>query len=318
MNSFSDEISTALSRHPSPKIDWDDIVGSRVRYNEYLEHIRARAQGSWGGVEVSEILIPSPDDGYEIPARIYRSTAREDNPPALVYLHGGGFALGDLEWEEERCKALAEVGQCAVVAVDYRLAPEGPFPMPVNDSYSALVWVAANAHEIGIDPRRLAVGGCSAGGALGAAAAHICRDRGGPALALQVLIHPALDATLSEPSQRAFLDREQFRSVERMWATYLAGAPRSSVYASPANAEDFAGLPTAYIVAAGRDPYRDEAITYARRLLAADVSVALNVVPELPHAFELVAPNAEVSQVAIRNQALTVGRLLREVQAGLV
>jgi len=218
--------------------------------------------------------------------------------------------MGDLDFEDEKCLSLARDAGCVVVSVDYRLAPEHPYPVPLEDCYSAVRWVADHADELSIDARRLGVGGCSAGGALAASAAQLCRDRSGPALALQMLLYPVLDASLSSASIRGLADHE-FRDLERMWEHYLGG-PRADAreYASPSACRDLANLPGAYIVGAELDDLRDEAIAYAQRLLTANVRVELHVWSKVPHAFDLFAPDAEISRRSVEQQAEVIARFL--------
>jgi acetyl esterase len=304
---YQPEIAAGFERFPPPEVAGGEVVRARALWGDYFQRVRSRYRRDWPRVERRQLTVESLIDSHAIPVRVYTPREVAGQGAGLVYLHGGAFYMGDLDWEEERCLVLAETGQCVVVAVDYRLPPEQPLPIPLEDCYSALVWVAEHAAELGVDAERLAVGGCSAGGALSASVAQLCRDRGGPPLALQALIHPVLDASLSEPSLRA-LPAAELRDMELMWSHYTGG--EGAAYASPGQCEILDGLAPAYIVAAELDALRDEAISYARRLLAAGVSVELHLVPGLPHAFELFVPEAEVSQRALEQQATDVARLL--------
>jgi acetyl esterase/lipase len=228
-----------------------------------------------------------------------------------VYFHGGAFVMGGLDFEDDKCYSLALRSRSVVVSVDYRLAPEHAFPVPVEHCYSALCRVAEGAPALGADPARIAVGGCSAGGALAASTALLCLDRGGPRLALQMLLYPVLDASLSSPSIGRLGQGEERRDMERMWRYYLGGecsqAPDAAV---PAQRRDLTGLPHAYIAAAELDGLCDEAITYAQRLLHAAVSAELHVWPRCPHAFDLFAPEAEISSESVKEQADALVRFL--------
>lgn len=309
---FEHEIAEAWRRFPPPAPDNDDIVAARLAWNEYFAAIRAQTPGNKrDGVAVEDLCLRSQVDEHLIPARIYRPLSAISGR-GLVYFHGGGFVIGDLDIEEERCVALARQASCVVVSVDYRLAPEHPYPTPVEDCYSALTWVAEHAPELSIDEGRLAIGGCSAGGALTATVAQLCRDRGTVSPAMQALFYPVLDASLTEPSMSALLDEEELRETRQMWEDYLgedAGAAQANG-ASPAHCEDLSGLPPAYIVAAELDALRDEAISYARALLCAGISVELQVWPKTPHAFDLFVPTAAISREAMRRQAEAVVRFL--------
>jgi acetyl esterase len=228
-----------------------------------------------------------PVDGAEIPVRIYRP----DGPmplPVLIYFHGGGWVIGNIGTHDVLCRELANAAGCVVVSVDYRLAPEHRFPTAAEDCFAATRWVAAHAAGFGGDPGRVAVGGDSAGGNLSAVVAQLARDRGGPALAFQLLIYPATDAGCDTPSHREnahgyLLDAEGLRWF---YGHYLAGpADRDDPRCSPLRARDFRGLPPALVVTAEYDPLRDEGEAYADRLRAAGVPVTLTRYPGMIHGF---------------------------------
>jgi acetyl esterase len=235
---------------------------------------------------VEEMTIPGP--GGEIPIRVY--WPREDGPlPVLVFYHGGGWVIGDLDTSDRLCRMLSNRASAVVVSVDYRLAPEHPFPAAVDDSYAALEWVARNGDRLHVDPSRIAVGGSSAGGNLTAAVALMARDRGGPKLAYQVMIYPATNLLdLTTPSHRDFADgygltREH---VEFFRDSYLPEIPdRKNPYASPLLAESLEGLPPAIVITAGFDVLRDEGIDYAERLEAAGVPAVTVRYPSMIHGF---------------------------------
>ncbi|GGV12973.1 esterase [Actinomadura cremea] len=222
-----------------------------------------------------------------VPVRIYRPVRAAGPAPVLVYFHGGGFVTGDLENEHGRCLAFAGEDGIAVVSVDYRLAPEHPFPAGLDDCYAVTAWAHAHASGFGGDPDRLAVGGGSAGGALAAAVALRARDRDGPPLAFQMLLYPVLDDRMDTPSMRAFTDPPLFNRTDaaHMWRHYLGGRP-ATAYAAPARAGDLAGLPPAYVLAAELDPLRDEALEYARRLIEAGVPTELRHMAGVCHGFD--------------------------------
>ena len=218
---------------------------------------------------VADRSIPGVEPGTEIPIRVYEPVARPAGPgPALVFFHGGAFVLGDRYTEELRCLRYAAEAGCVVVSVDYRLAPEHPFPAGVDDCYAGLQWTVSHAAELDIDPDRVGVGGSSAGGALAAAVALMARDRGGPALAVQILNYPVIDDRMQTPSMRAFDATPMWTSGSNadMWQHYL-GDPEHrgdvSPYAAPGRAPDLTGLPPAYVLTAELDPLRDEGIEYA-------------------------------------------------------
>ena len=214
--------------------------------------------------------------GGDIALRFY-DAAPGTKRPTVVFYHGGGFVVGDLDSHDGLCRRLAKASGWAVLAVDYRLAPEAPYPAAFDDAYSALLWAAGpEAAALGIDPERLAVGGDSAGGNLAAAVALAARDRGGPKLRHQLLIYPVVDHDFTTAS---YLDDnpDYFLTAEAMrwfWDQYLGeGTDRDDPCAAPGRAKDLSGLPGATIITAGFDPLRDEAEAFADRLKAAGVDV---------------------------------------------
>ena len=268
-----------------PTLDLEDVPAARA----FMAQLTGQAERARpDGLRVVDRTLAAPD-GREIGVRVYR---REElvRPPALVYFHGGAFCTGDLDTEDAACVRYALEAGCAVVSVDYRLAPEHPYPAGLEDCYAALGAVAEQAGELGIDGERLAVGGGSTGAALAAAVALLARERGGPVLCLQLLVLPVLDDALDTPSVRAGTDAPMLDSagLAAMWRLYLGpNATRTDAHAVPARATDLAGLPQAYVMVAGMDPARDGGIGYARRLMEAGVEVELHVVPGVPHAFDV-------------------------------
>jgi acetyl esterase len=238
---------------------------------------------------VEELVIPVA--GGTIPARLY-APAGSGPLPVMVHFHGGGWVYMDLGTHDGYCRTLANRSGCAVVAVEYRKAPEHPFPVPVEDCYAALKWVAANAARLGIDASRMGVVGDSAGGNLAAAVALLARDAGGPALRLQVLTYPAVDATMSQPSisenaSAPLLGRPQ---MEWFWKHYnSAKADQRDPRMSPLFAANLKGLPPAFVSTAEFDPLRDEGETYAGKLKSADVVVEYHRYGGVFHGFLLMS-----------------------------
>jgi acetyl esterase/lipase len=241
-------------------------------------------------VETSEEPI-----GTGARVRFYRPVGATGTMPGLLYLHGGGFCLGDLDLEHGLAVELCHTLGVVVAAVDYRLAPEHPYPAGLEDCYAALRLLVARDD---VDPAWVAVHGQSAGGGLAAATALVARDRGGPALCLQALSIPELDDRLDTPSMRAFTATPMWSrpQAEQSWRHYLGGQAADQ-YAAPARADDLTGLPPAYVVTCELDPLRDEGLTYAMRLLAAGVSVELHSFPGTVHGSAIVRDAAVVQRM---------------------
>jgi acetyl esterase/lipase len=233
--------------------------------------------------------------------------------------HGGAFVFGDLDSEHQRCVHLSANAGAIVVNVDYRLAPEHPFPAGVEDCFAALQWTAENAHSLGIDPKRIAVAGGSAGGALAAAVALMARDRGGPRVAYQMLLYPVIDDRMNTPSmvQGQGLPVWDAGRTRKMWQLYLqTEQPRENVshYAAPGRCENLSELPPAYILTAEHDPMRDEGMLYAMRLLRAGVSTELYQMPGTVHGFDLLGPSGVASR-ALDHQAAALRHFNESLQA---
>ena len=238
---------------------------------------------------IEPLTIPSP--AGSIPARIYTPTRlRKANglAPGLVFFHGGGWVIGDLDSHDVVCRKLADEGELMVVSVDYRLAPEHKFPAAVDDAIASTKWIAENAKQFGIDALRLMVGGDSAGGNLAAVVAISARDGNGPDIAGQLLIYPAIDFAMTHPSHREPETSILLTHSVIRWFRdhYLSGAADVGDWrASPARARTLIGLPPAYVLTAGADPLRDEGDEYARRLKEAGVAVTHRTFPGQFHGF---------------------------------
>jgi acetyl esterase len=244
-----------------------------------------------------------------VPVRIYRPHQARG---AIVWLHGGGYVMGDLDTEHPWALRIADSSRVVVVSVGYRLAPEQRFPAALDDAYAAMVWTADHAAELGIDPRRVAVGGHAAGAALAAAVALRARDEQGPPISFQLLNQPELDDRQETWSARnftatPFMTRSK---VTASWRHYLGSIP-ASAYAAPARARDLSDLPPAYVATAEFDPNRDEAISYAQRLLQAGVPVELHQWPGTFHGSQAIL-SADVSQ----RQIGELSDVLRRALAG--
>jgi acetyl esterase/lipase len=236
---------------------------------------------------VEEIGIPGP--AGEIRARLYVALGAPPAPqPLLVYFHGGGWVIGNLDTHDGACRFLAEHGGCRVLSVDYRLAPEHPFPTPLEDAVAAFEWSVAQAEQLGADPDRIAVGGDSAGGNLAAAICLRMRDNGGPLPAMQLLLYPPTDAAGGQASRETFAEGFLLTRDDMQWFEdhYLPdGCDHTDPRVSMMRAKDVSDLPPAYVATAGFDPLRDEGETYAERMREAGVKVALQRHPGLIHGF---------------------------------
>ena len=222
---------------------------------------------------VADRTVPGP--AGEIPVRVY-TPAGEGPLPVVVYFHGGGWVIGDLEVVDRPCRQLADAAGAIVVSVDYRLAPEHVYPAAFDDCYAATAWVAEHAGAIGADTGRLAVAGDSAGGNLAAAVSLAARDRGGPAIAAQLLIYPVTDFNFGTPSYTENADGYILTraSMTWFWAHYLGAQELDKdPYACPLRADSLAGLPAAYVATSEFDPLRDEGEAYAAALEQAGVPV---------------------------------------------
>jgi acetyl esterase/lipase len=260
------------------------------------------------GVEVQHYSLDT-EDGATRTLSWYRRAGTEQPGSAALYLHGGGMIFGMSElgalydWFARRYVAESNV---PMLLVDYRTAPEFPHPVPIQDCFAALVWLAEHANELGVDPARVAVMGDSAGGGLAAAVCLMARDRGSPAVALQMLIYPMLDdrTVRPDPELVPFVTWTYDDNITG-WQALLGdsvGTEAVTAYAAPARAIDLSLLPPAYIDVGDLDIFRDEDIAYARRLAEAGIATELHVHPGCPHAFDGMAPNAAVSRRVVADR----------------
>ena len=245
----------------------------------------------------------------QIPVRVYRPSLANDLP-ALIYFHGGGFVICNLDTHDRVCRGLANASGCVVVSVDYRLAPEHKFPAAAEDAYSATRYVAEHAGEFGIDPSRIAVGGDSAGGNLATVVAMMARDRGGPALKFQLLIYPVTDFTEHATQSERDYGRGHFLDEELMdWFAdqyFATKAYRHLPYGSPSKATDLRQLPPAMVITGECDPLRDQGEAYAEQLRHAGVPVVLRRYEGMIHPFVSLAGIVDAGRDAIKESASAV------------
>lgn len=264
-------------------------------------------------VAIEDRTVPGPEGGPDVRLRTYRPQGEDDPRPGLYWIHGGGMVIGAPEMDDAMLVELVERLGLVAVSVDYRLAPEHPYPAPVEDCYAGLAWTGANAAELGIDPARLAVGGASAGGGLAAATVLLARDRGGPAIVFQLLVCPMLDDRDSTPSSRAFADAVVWdRSANLFgWTALLGdrvGADDVPPYAAPARATDLSGLPPAFVDVGELELFRDECADYALRLAQAGVSTEFHLYPGAFHGFDIMVPGAALSARAKETRVAALRR----------
>ena len=269
LQAIADAVASPSSSPASPS-----IPEARAAAHAMLDSTLAVLGGEAPPAVADEVDHQVAVDGAEITVRLYRPAG--ERLPVHVYIHGGGFWTGTLDHSDAACRRIVHDVGCAVVSVAHRLAPECPFPGPAEDCYAALGWVAEHAEGLGLDPDRLSIGGVSSGGNLAAAVTLMARDRGGPAIAFQVLEIPVTDLTMSQPSIEENAAGPLLTRAGVAWFIdgYLADpADATHPYASPLLAPDVAGLPPALVMTAELDPLRDEGEAYARRLAAAGVAV---------------------------------------------
>jgi acetyl esterase/lipase len=281
-------------------INLHDIPAAR-RMMEELAAAQMATARPIEGVRTEDRQAPGPEGAPDVFVRIYQPTERPDTLPALLWIHGGGYVLGSVARDDLLAKHLAKVGQGVVASVEYRLAPECPFPAPVEDCYATLKWLSAQSAALGVNPSRIAIGGASAGSGLAAGLALLSRDRAEVEVAFQLLIYPMLDDRNIAPATETVPDTFVWTRENNLmgWRAYLGRAPGGadvSPYAAAARATDLHGLPPAYIAVGDLDLFLDENMTYAQRLLAAGVPTELHVYSGAFHGFNGFAPSAEISR----------------------
>lgn len=262
-------------------------------------------------VATSEHVAPGYNGGPDVRVVLYRPEGLPASAPVVLQIHGGGFLFGTAELGDPRNRAMARTVGCAVASVEYRLAPETPFPGGLDDCYAALVWLHREAAALGLDPARIAIRGESAGGGLAAALAIMARDLGGPAICFQLLVYPMLDdRTVDAPDNphtgHLVWDRASNRYAWDSWLGRPAGGSDVPPLAAPARAQDLSGLPPTCITTAALDLFAKEDLDYAARLIQAGVPTEAYVAPGAFHGFDAMAPEAGVSRrfTAVGDDAL--------------
>jgi acetyl esterase len=278
-----------------------------------MDQMAAATRGPGDPVaRVENRMVPSPDGPVAV--RIY--TPEGSAPfPVLVFYHGGGWVIGSVDSHDALCRKLTNAIGCVTVSVDYRLAPEAKFPAAAEDSYAATLWVSENAASLGVDPKRLAVGGDSAGGNLAAVVPLMARDRGKPPIAYQVLMYPVTDGSLETGSMRE-LAEGYFLTHGAMvwfWNHYVRDHnDRTNPYAAPIHATDLRGLPPALVITAEYDPLRDEGEAYATKLKHAGVPVTVTRYDGTIHGFISLADNLDQGKKALAQVISTLKAAFRK------
>ena len=261
------------------------------------------------GVDITDTTVPR-DTGPPIPVRVYRGAAAPS--PAVIYCHAGAFVLGNLDTDHRQCVELARRGGCTIVSVDYRLAPEHPYPAALDDAAAVLQWVSANAADLGVDPGRLAVAGNSAGGALAAGLAQRCAEDELPAIVGTLLHQPVLDDRPTA-SKAEFLTTPAFdgTAASLTWRHYL-GDSAPTAESVPARHHRLIGAASTFITCSELDPLRDEAVEYARQLMRCGARTDLHLFGGTCHGFDSLVPDWAVSQALFDMQSAALRRFFAE------
>jgi acetyl esterase len=297
---YDPELAPLLEFLPDSALGLEDPVAARTGFSELINSMNADLDTS--GIDIEETEIPGPEGAPKVRVRIYKPEGLNDTVPCMVHIHGGGFVIGSIDSEKGSCLSICRNLGIVIVAVGYRLAPETPYPGGLEDCYTTLQWVAANAASLNIDAQRIVISGMSAGGGLAAATCLLARDRKGSQACFQYLGIPELDDRLETPSMQRFVDTPMWNRPNAVfsWDYYLGdayqrGSDDVPYHAAPARAEDLSNLPPAYVSTMEFDPLRDEGVQYALKLMQADVQTELHSFPGTFHGSALFA-HAEISQ----------------------
>lgn len=295
-----------------------DFMGSgsaadrRTTFQAFLDQIMPKGV-MHPEVRRDEYFVAGEGQDPKVRVLVYTPPGLTMPAPAILFIHGGGFSLGSVDQDDGAAAALALDIGAVIVSVDYRLAPETPYPGPLEDCYAALRWLSAQADELGVDSSRIAVYGHSAGGGLSAIVAQMARDRNGPAICFQMLCYPMLDdrmvsGSMTTRNGTGIFDRD---AVALSWRSLLDNGHLSHLpYASAARAKNLAGLPPTFIDTGELDVLLDEDIDYARELMAAGVAVELHVYPNAYHGFDMFAADAPISRQAVETRKMALKRAL--------
>ena len=297
---YDPEVKAIIDAAPSfGTVDTETLP--KIRANRHQQSLELALSDE---VTRTDIMVPGPEGAPEVRLRVHRRAGAEGPAPCIFWMHGGGYVLGSPEQDDERFDRWCQRFDVVGVAVQYRLAPEHPYPAGVEDAYAGLRWVKEHGAEVGIDTGRVGIGGPSGGGGLAAALGLVVRDRAEFDIAYQLLIYPMIDDTRSSVSAGWDVPVWTPESNHFGWSSYLGDlfdTDEVPAHAAPTRATDLSGLPPTYIMVGTLDGFADEDIDYASRLNHAGVSVELHVYPGAPHGFEGFAPQAAVSRQARRD-----------------
>ncbi|NLA74761.1 MAG: alpha/beta hydrolase [Deltaproteobacteria bacterium] len=315
MKQIDPELAPSLEMIPADgSLNFDNMAEARKMSHEIFSRM-ASMMPVVKGVNSRDVFVPGPERAPDIMVRVYTPETLKGMAPGMLWIHGGGFILGDLTADDYMVRSMCLNTGCIIVSTNYRLAPENPFPAPVEDCYASLKWMVNNAKDLGIDKTRVAIGGGSAGGGLAAGLALMTRDRGEIALSFQLLVYPMLDDRNITPSSHAITDPRTWDREKNIfaWSAYLGESAKDGIaspYAAASRAKELSGMPAAYIAVGELDLFLDENIEYAQRLLQAGVAVELHVYPGATHGFDSVI-NASVAKRFIQERDNAIIRALR-------
>jgi acetyl esterase/lipase len=295
------ELKKMFSVIPEVIYTHENLGAKRKEMNEMLAGM-ADSLPVNDAVLTSERYVPGAVGDPDVRIKIYEPRVKDEPLPGVLYIHGGGYILGSADMMDPALQQLVSELNCVIVSVDYRLAPEHPFPAPLEDCYAALKWFSENAEELGGDSSRIAVVGPSAGGGLTAAISLLARDRKGPSIIFQMPLYPMIDDRNITKSSNEITDGRVWNKAKNQlgWEMYLGEKGEGSQYAAPARATDLSGLPPTYTCVGDLDPFRDETIDYVLRLTQAGVPTEFHLYPGCFHGFEEYFSTAEISQRIVK------------------
>lgn len=303
------ELAPSLEMMPSEGMDFSDIPAVRTMSDKMFGEM-ASMMPHVEGVDTIDKSVPGPDGAPDIDVRIYTPEGQTGIMPGMLWIHGGGYIVGNLEADDYSMRQICKNVGCVIVSVNYRLAPENPFPAGIEDCYAALKWMFASTRDINVDKSFIAIGGGSAGGGMAAGLVLLVRDRAEVEVVFQLLIFPMIDNRNISFSSHAITDPRTWDREKNIiaWKAYLgkeADNDDVSPYAAASLAKDLSGLPPAYIAVGELDLFLDEDIEYAQRLLQAGVSTELHVYPGATHGFDgMITAAVSKRFIEERNNAL--------------